>query len=427
MQRELWLIDSERQLVRLAENGSRENFGVTLGSRESDKLESILRERSRDLSSVGILLDSTCCFWEAISSVGKSTGETKFELEEKTPFDAEDVHFVMDPEHFPGFVVATELAPCHALAEALQRNDVEVEFIVPLALAHWQWARPSWSAADSVFICQSDSRYDILLQRAGKLVAWSLAWDNTQLLQRCRAASAETMAIGASVESEVGEELQREFGTQVTLIAGTYESLYKAWLAKRGGWLGNLAVGQLESRKVREGLAKAIQLVSLMVLLTVVTLAGSTYYQAVADGEAATELRNGQQRRLLKLHPELPRRRTEEWFATEIAAKKAVLDAVRSVVDRPSLLATELPLALQATGALAVSQGPVTRVEVRPDRVLITGEFTEVRPAENVFIAAGWDVSPQPLSSVAKTITIEAQRTPERQDIAGRRLVGAKP
>ncbi len=102
------------------------------------------------------------------------------------------------------------------------------------------------------------------------------------------------------------------------------------------------------------------------------------------------------------------------------------MDSVRAVVDRPSLLAGELPVGLEAAAALVGEHGRATRLEVMPNRILLSGEFANVEPAENVLLSKGWDVLPQPLDGGAKVKTVEARRVTQRPDVAGRRLVGTK-
>ncbi|MDP1560311.1 MAG: hypothetical protein Q8M16_02835 [Pirellulaceae bacterium] len=418
MGRELWLIDSERQLVRIAENGNREALGVSIGE-NAEAIEAGLKERMVGLTSVGVLLDSTLCYWEPVSGGSKSvksSEEIKFELEEKIPFDAEDVHFVVEPDCFPGFVVATELAPLKSLVEALQRSEVEAEFLVPLALAEWQLARTAWGERDSLYVCQEGERFDLLVQRGKKLVGWSLAWGAPSLVARCWAVGGESGAVWAKVDEQAGAELRRAYGERVTVLAAV-GTLPTGWTKKRGPWVGNLAVGPLESRKLREGLQRALQMVLLLALVSVVGLAGATYYQATLDHEAAVGLRDTQQRRLRRSHVELPRRRTEEWFVAEIAAKRSTLAAVRDWGERPSLLAEEFPLGVEATAAAVSEAGRAARLEVLPGRVLLNGEFADVGPAERVLKAAGWDVVPQPLGGGSKVKTVEARRSGEQKAV----------
>jgi hypothetical protein len=414
--RELWLIDSERQLVRIAENGNREALGVLIGE-NAEAIDAGLKERLVGLTSVGVLLDSTLCYWEPVSDGSKSvksSEEIKYELEEKIPFDAEDVHFVVKPDCFPGFVIATELAPLKSLVEALQRSEVEAEFLVPLALAEWQLARTAWGERDTLYVCQEGERFDLLVQRGKKLVGWSLAWGISSLVSRCQAVGGETVALWAKVDEQVGVELQRVFGERVTLLAAD-GSLPIAWAKKRGLWIGNLAVGPLESRKLREGLQRALQMVLLLVLVSVVGLAGATYYQATLDHEAAVGLRDSQRRRLQRSHVDLPRRRTEEWFVAEIAAKRSTLAVVRDWGERPSLLAEEFPLGMEATAAVVNEAGRAAQLEVLPRRVVLSGEFADVGPAERVLEAAGWDVVPQPLGGGSKVKTVEARPSDDQK------------
>lgn len=408
---ELWLIDSQQQLVRIAGNGSREALGVSVGG-NVEAIAASLEERVVGVMSVGLVLDSTLCFWEPLSDrnkSGKQGGEIRFELEEKIPFDAEEVHFVVDPDCFPGFAVATELAPLKVLVEALQRCDVETVFVVPMALAEWQLARAAWGERDSLYVSQEGNRFDLLVQRGTKLVGWSLAWGVQSLVTRCRVAGGSSGALWAKVDEQAGIELQRAYGEQVTLLVVDC-AVSMGGARKRVNWIGNLAIGPLESRKLREGQHRAWQLVLLLALMAVSGFAGTNYYQAILERDAATELRAAEIRQLQRSHIDLPRRRTIEWLVAEIAAKRTRLAAVRDWGERPGLLAEEFPLGLEALAAVVREGGPARRLDLQTGRVWVTGDFVDVGPAERVLEAAGWDIVPQPLGAEQKTKTVDARR-----------------
>jgi hypothetical protein len=213
----------------------------------------------------------------------------------------------------------------------------------------------------------------------------------------------------AKVDEQAGIELQRAYGEQVTLlVVDSAVSMGRA--RKRVNWIGNLAIGPLESRKLREGQYRAWQLVLLLALMAVSGFAGTNYYQAILERDAATELRAAEIRQLQRSHIDLPRRRTKEWLVAEIATKRARLAAVRDWGERPSLLAEELPLGLEALAAVVREGGPARRLDLQTGRVWVTGDFMDVGPAERVLEAAGWDILPQPLGAEQQTKTVEARR-----------------
>lgn len=414
MGRELWLIDSGRQLIRTAANGVHEALEVSIDE-DTASIVAGLKERLVGLRSVGVLLDSTLCFWEPLSSGSKnakSSEEIKFELEEKIPFDAEDVHFVVDPDGFPGYVIATELAPLRRLVDALQRSEVEVLFLVPRVLVEWQMARAVWGERDALYVGQDGERFDLLVQRDKKLVGWSLAWGLSSLVSRCQAVGGAGLAVWARTDEQAGLELHQALGGRLTLLAAD-GAIQKA--LEKKSWLGNLAVGPLESRQLRDAFRRACQTVLLLALLSVVGLAGATYYQATVDREAAVALRDDQRRRLQRLHADLPRRRMDEWLVAEIATKRAILEVIRDWGQRPSLLTEAFPLGIKATAAVVGESKRATRLEVSPGRVVLDGRFADVGPAEGVFQAAGWEVVPQPLGAETESKTVEARRSGEQK------------